>query len=85
MTSNLVAARSGDRRKALEALRDSLAADLDACVDGTKAQLAAQYIKTLADLGALEQPSVKRGTVDELRDRRARKGRGSAANASANP
>jgi hypothetical protein len=57
MTSNLEAARSGDRRKALEVARDTAAAALDAAAlkgDGTVAQILAQYRSTLAEIAELE-------------------------------
>jgi hypothetical protein len=52
-SSNLAAARSGDYRKALETLRDTLAAQLDETEKATHAQLASQYRATLAELAAL--------------------------------
>jgi hypothetical protein len=51
--NNRDAARSGDLRKALEALRDTLAEMLDTTEAQIHAQLAAQYRATLADLAAL--------------------------------
>jgi len=51
--SNLEAARSGDRRRALEVLRDTLAEQIDTTESATHAQLAAQYRAVLADLAAL--------------------------------
>jgi hypothetical protein len=81
--SNLAAARSGDRRAALEALRDTLASLLDTSEAQVHAQLAAQYRATLADLAALT-PSASKGGVDELKSRRASKDRGTATNASRN-
>lgn len=47
------AARSGDRRRALEVLRDTLAEKLDSTEAQIHAQLAAQYRATLADLAAM--------------------------------
>lgn len=69
-TSNLAAAQSGNRRQALERLRDTLAASLDACDPNMHAQLAGQYRATLAELAALPAAEVvpKR---DELAKRRA--------------
>lgn len=81
---NLEAARSGDRRRALEALRDTLADLLDTTESQVHAQLAAQYRATLADLAALEQPDAGRGTVDELKHRRDVKGGRATSDASAN-
>ena len=50
---NLEAARSGDRREALEVLRDTLAAQLDSTDSAIHAQLTAQYRATLAELAEL--------------------------------
>lgn len=82
---NLTAAKSGDRRKALEELRDTLAGLLDTTESQVHAQLAAQYRATLAELAeiaAADAPA--RGSVDELKQRRAAKGRRATADASAN-
>lgn len=51
--NNREAAASGDRRKALEVLRDTLAEMLDTTEAQIHAQLAAQYRATLAELAAL--------------------------------
>lgn len=56
MSDNLTAAQSGDRRQALEVLRDTLARELDKTGTATHAQLAAQYRATLAELEALSEP-----------------------------
>ena len=69
--SNLDAARSGDQRKALEVLRDTLAAHLDTTAKQIHAQLAAQYRATLADLAALEAEA--EAGEDEVGARRAAK------------
>ena len=53
MPNNLAAAQSGDRRQALEVLRDTLAEQLDTTESNTHAQLAAQYRATLADLAEI--------------------------------
>lgn len=53
MPSNLEAAQTGNRRAALEQLRDTLAAQLDSTDTATHAQLAAQYRATLAELDEL--------------------------------
>jgi len=65
MTSrrNRQAAKSGDRRKALEVLRDTLAEQLDVTEAQIHAQLAAQYRATLAELDAM--PAVKEKTARE--------------------
>lgn len=51
--NNREAAATGDRRKALEVLRDTLAEMLDTTEAQIHAQLAAQYRATLAELDAL--------------------------------
>ena len=53
MQSNLDAAKTGDRRRALEVLRDTLAEQLDTTESQVHAQLAAQYRATLTDLAEL--------------------------------
>lgn len=53
MGTNLDAARSGDQLKALETLRDTLAAQLDTTESAIHAQLAAQYRATLEAIAAL--------------------------------
>lgn len=68
--SNLVAAQSGDRRQALEVLRDTLAASMDVVEPNVAAQLAGQYRACLADLAALPAVEVQ-SKRDELRERRA--------------
>lgn len=67
---NLEAARSNDRRRALEALRDTLAAALDVAEPTVQAQIAAQYRAALTELAGLPITGVvtKR---DELAARRA--------------
>lgn len=54
--TNLAAARSGDQRRALEVLRDTLAAQLDTTESAIHAQLAAQYRATLDALAQLAEP-----------------------------
>ena len=86
MTINLTAARSGDRRAALEALRDTLAGLLDTTESQVHAQLSAQYRATLLELaeidGAKGQP---KGVRDELKAKRdGRSGGRTAAHASSN-
>lgn len=83
MNNNLEAAKSGDRRRALEQLRDTLAGLLDTTEAQVHAQIAAQYRATLAELAA-QTPPEKRGTVDELKERRERAGRRATSDASAN-
>lgn len=65
--SNLDAARSGDRRKALEVLRDTLAAQLDSTEAQIHAQLAAQYRATLAELAELATPQEGSAVDDAAR------------------
>jgi hypothetical protein len=81
---NLTAAQSGDVRTALEVLRDTLAERIDTTDKDVHAQLAAQYRATLEAIAALEVPEAKRGTVDELRERRDGKGRRTTSDASSN-
>jgi hypothetical protein len=64
----LEAAQSGDRRKALEVLRDTLAVQLDVTEAQIHAQLAAQYRATLADLDALPKAEEK-SARERLADR----------------
>lgn len=54
MPSNLEAAQSGDRRRALEVLRDTLAEKLDTTTSEVHAQLAARYQAVLKELDELE-------------------------------
>ena len=68
--TNLEAARSGDRRKALERLRDTLATALDTCDPNMHAQLAGQYRQTLTELAGLPATEVV-SKRDELAKRRA--------------
>lgn len=68
-TTNLGAAQSGDRRKALEVLRDTLARTMDECDPNMHAQVAGQYRAALADLAALADPAVK-PKKDELAEKR---------------
>lgn len=68
--SIVVAAGSGDRRAALEALRDKLARDLDEAPASVSAQLAAQFRATVAELAELPVPG-ERSVVDDLERRRA--------------
>lgn len=66
--NNLTAAQSGDIRKALEELRDTLAEQLDKTEAQIHAQLAAQYRATLTELAAL--PKVEGKSASErLADR----------------
>lgn len=69
VASNLRAARSGDRRLALETLRDSLAAKLDGADASVIAQISGQYRQTLAELDLLA-PADATSKRDELRARR---------------
>lgn len=77
MVSNLEAARSGDRRVALEAARDLLARTLDECEPTMVAQTVGQYRATLKELAELE-PAVGRSVRDELKARRVTRAGGRA-------
>ena len=66
---NWEAAQTNSRRKALVALRDSLAAALDCCESNMLPQLAGQYRATLVELDALPAEVVVT-TPDELRKQR---------------
>jgi len=55
----LDAAKSGDRRRALEALRDELAAALEQADVAVKAQLAGQLRAALKELDELPKVSVE--------------------------
>jgi glycine cleavage system regulatory protein len=83
MAKNLTAAQSGDRKQALEVLRDTLAAQIDTTEANVHAQLSAQYRATLAELaeiaGTLTKP---KGSIDELKSRR--EDRRTTSDASAN-
>lgn len=67
-TSNLEAAQSGDRRKALLVLRDTLANQLDTTNAQIHAQLAAQYRATLAELDEIPTTDGKSAS-ERLADR----------------
>lgn len=60
---------SGDRRRALEALRDRLAADLDVAPVTVAAQIAGQLRAVLADIAGLPGV-VERSASDDLAKRR---------------
>lgn len=86
--SNIVnAAASGDLRKSLEALRDSLAADIDSAEPRDKAALAKQLRDTLIAIDKLPGGQVKTELdriaesipADELAQRRARRQPGAAS------
>lgn len=73
--SNVDAAKSGDHRRALEQVRDTLATAIDLAVergDGTVAQLAAQYRGVLAEIAGLDQaePAGEVSDLDRIRARR---------------
>lgn len=80
MAKNLTAAQSGDRKQALEVLRDTLAAEIDTTVH---APVAKEYRATLAELAEIDGTLTKpKGSVDELKHRR--EGRRTTSDASAN-
>ena len=68
--SNLDAARSDDHRRALVALRDSLAADLDGDTSNVRAQIAAQYRAVLKEISELKDGAEVLLKHDELKQRR---------------
>ena len=70
-TPNVVAAASGDRRLALEALRDTLAAVLDACDPNMAAQVAGQYRAALKELAELGPAVAEESPLDRLAAARA--------------
>lgn len=73
------AAGSGDRRRALEELRDLLAESLEAVDEKYRAPLAKQLRETIAELESLP---VKGGSkVDELSQRRKRRKAGASDSA----
>ena len=55
LMANLEAAQTDDRRKALIALRDSLAAAMDGAEPNVMAQIAGQYRATLKELAELPE------------------------------
>lgn len=65
--NNRQAAQTGDRRKALEVLRDTLAEMLDTTEAQIHAQLAAQYRATLAELAELSVGEEGNATDDAAR------------------
>lgn len=84
--TNAEAAATGELRKALEALRDTLAGDLDACESNVRAQIASQYRQVLADIAALPPvDGVAKSKRDELKERRERNHGTAPAGASTPP
>ena len=75
------AARSGDRRQALEAMRDKLAAEMDLAESSVVAQISGQLVRVLAELDGM--PAGKATTLDDLDKRR--QDRLAAAKAPASP
>lgn len=77
------AAASGDRLKTLEALRDSLAAEIEAFdgsrAGGTTAALAARMVDVLEQIEALKPPERKGTALDQLADRRRARGAATAS------
>jgi len=74
----VAAAASGDRKAALEALRDVLAVSILAADPDKRSSLSAQLTVVLAQIEAL-QPKAKAGDpVDEIAKRRSARGAGSA-------
>lgn len=65
MANLMEAARSGDRRRTLEALRDKLAASIQDCESGRDvAALSKRLMEVMGELDALPQPSAE----DELEE-----------------
>ena len=65
MANLMDAARSGDRRRTLEALRDKLAASIQDCESGRDvAALSKRLMEVMGELDALPQPSAE----DELEE-----------------
>jgi hypothetical protein len=64
------AARSGDRRAALVAMRDKLARDMDDAPPAVVAQIAGRLSAILAEIDGLAVAG-ERSLVDELKQRRA--------------
>ena len=65
MANLIEAARSGDRRRTLEALRDKLAASIQDCESGRDvAALSKRLMEVMGELDALPQPSAE----DELEE-----------------
>lgn len=84
---NATAAKSGDRRKALIELRDSLAEVIDngsefAKINGSFAYR--QVLAELAEMDAAKAPPTPKGVADDLRARREAKSRRPTSDASAN-
>ena len=65
----VAAARSGDRRATLEAMRDKLAADMDNAPPAVVAQIAGRLAAILVELDELG-PAKKVSALDELANRR---------------
>jgi hypothetical protein len=70
---NLGAAKTNDRRAALIALRDSLAAAMDAAEPSVLAQLAGQYRQTLKELDELPQAKEESPLEKAAKARQARR------------
>ena len=67
MANLLEAARSGDKRKTLIALRDKLAATLDACDSGRDmAANSKRLMEVMAELEALPDPNAHAPTKHDL-------------------
>lgn len=62
------AAKTGDRRKTLEAMRDKLATDMEEAPPAVVAQIAGRLSAVMAELDAL--PAEERSRSDELAERR---------------
>lgn len=70
MSSLSEAARSNNRREALVALRDKLAASIDACESGRDiAALSRQFTSVLDELDAMPDPRAEPSPVEAMRAR----------------
>ena len=63
-----VAAKTGDRRKTLEAMRDKLAADMEEAPPAVVAQIAGRLSAVMAELD--DMPAKEKSRSDELAKRR---------------
>ena len=84
MGSVYEAATSGDRLKALQALRDHLTTSIDGC-DSMRdlAALSRQLADVVAQIDALDPPETEVSPADEVAQRRARRRAGAKSSARA--
>lgn len=75
--TNLDAAKSDDRLRALKQLRDTLAEQLDVTANSVHAQLAAQYRECLREIAEIEGAvPAKESPLDDIARRRAKRAAG---------